>query len=79
MQSINSHIMRTKSPVDMEQTALERELHKLLLLKKQNKTTTNFDLCQVTPGFAMPPFIFYSIPLATSIISIDPREYTFFS
>ena len=30
MQSINNHIMRTECAIDMKQTALEREYHKLL-------------------------------------------------
>ena len=38
----------------MKQMALEREFHKFSLYAKK----TNFDLCPVPPGFAMPPHIF---------------------
>ena len=41
MQSINNHIMRTKCPIDMKQTALESKFHKLLIYAKQTNNQTN--------------------------------------
>ena len=46
--SINNHTMKTECPIDMKQTALEREFHKLPFYAKKV-------LCPVPPGFARMP------------------------
>ena len=52
MQSINNHIMRTKSSIDMKQTALERKFDKLLLYAiKINLTYAQF--CLLLPCLLM--------------------------
>ena len=43
--------MRNLCPLDIKQTVLKTEFHKLSLYAKQ----LNFDLCPILPGFAMMP------------------------
>ena len=54
MRSINNHIMRTKCPNGMKQTALEREFLKFSLKCQKS----NFDFCPVLPAFGIMPHIF---------------------